>query len=372
MKLPQVVVPELFRKTGGVQVFSRRMIEALDEIYGVPVPVISRNDRRADCPDSFLEGRKFRGMGAMPEPLRRFGVITACLASRSRLFITSHPHFSQWLRHQKKWFGSSYLCVAHGIDVWDIAGSKVARGLQEASCVLPVSHYTAARILEQIAEATPDLSVFPNTFDEKRFYPANPRYRWREKLQIPDQASLMLSVCRISKGEEGKGYDEVLEQIPQLLREHAGLTWVLGGVGDDLERIKKKAEELGVAKACRFPGFVPDEHLADLYRSADVFVLPSRKEGFGIVFLEAAACGLPVIAGNRDGSVDALANGELGTLIDPDSSEELRTAVHTALSSARPDFARLHSECVRRFGKKAFRERLQKILQGHPARDERP
>ncbi|MCH6257388.1 glycosyltransferase family 4 protein [Puniceicoccaceae bacterium K14] len=359
---PTVVVPELFRLTGGVQVFSRYLIEALDAIYDAPVPVISRNDRRSDCPPDFLEGRRFYGCGFFTPGLRRFALIAGCLKNRSNLFVSSHPHFAPWLRIQNQYLNRPFICVAHGIDVWNIAGSKVAKGLRDASCLLPVSTYTSVRMKEQVGALRSPVKVFPNTFDNERFCPGPINNRMRDFLRIKPDAPLILSICRLSKGEEGKGYDRVLESIPELLISFPNLVWVLGGTGDDLERVKSRAGELGILGHCRFPGFVPDSEIVDLYRSADLFVLPSKKEGFGIVFLEAAACGLPVIAGNRDGSVDALAEGTLGNLIDPDSQAELVSAIRNALKSNKPDENKLHAMCVERFGKKAFQNRLRSVL----------
>jgi len=358
-KPPTVIVPELFRVTGGVQTFSRRMIEALDTLFETPVPVISRNDRREDCPEVFLRNRPFKGNGNLPVALRRFGIITSCLTDHSPYFLSTHPHFTPWLKVQKK----PYLCVAHGIDVWNIEGSKVAAGISAAQRILPVSRYTENRMRDQLGDSMPASTVFPNTFDEKRFSAGPSHTAWRDELKIPGSGKLMLSMCRVSKSEAGKGYHRLLELMPQLVEKHPDLYWVLGGKGDDLETVREKARSLGVSDHCRFPGFVPDETLPDLYRSADLFVLPSKKEGFGIVFLEAAATGLPVIAGNKDGSVDALADGALGTLIDPENNDEILSAISTVLNSPAPDRKALHKDCANRFGKAAFQNRLGDILQ---------
>lgn len=361
-KLPTVLVPELFRLTGGVQVFSRCLIEALDTIYGMPVPVFSRNDRREDCPSEFLRNRTFVGCGSLSTSLRRFKLMASCLVSRTPFWISTHPHFAPWLQHQQMLRKQPFVCVAHGIDVWNIKGSNVAKGLTNASCILPVSRFTADRLNNQLGEVIPPVSIFPNTFDDMRFYPRAPVVEWRERLKVPENFSMMLSVCRVSKGDVGKGYDKILEALPKLLKRNSKLVWVLGGKGDDLDRVKEKAKILGVADHCRFPGYIPDVELPDLYRSSDLFVLPSQKEGFGIVFLEAAACGLPVIAGNQDGSVDALAGGVLGTLIDPDSEEQLITGIERSLNSPKSDGEALHRQCVDLFGKRPFRGRLQNVL----------
>jgi phosphatidyl-myo-inositol dimannoside synthase len=95
--------------------------------------------------------------------------------------------------------------------------------------------------------------------------------------------------------------------------------------------LESLAVEYGVAKNVQFTGSVPPEELPDYFRLADVFVMPSAMEGFGIVFLEAMATGIRVIAGSQDGSRDALGDGALGTLVDPENGEELASAILAAL-----------------------------------------
>jgi glycosyltransferase involved in cell wall biosynthesis len=74
-------------------------------------------------------------------------------------------------------------------------------------------------------------------------------------------------------------------------------------------------------------GFIPEEEMADFFGIADMYVMPSKKEGFGLIFVEAMYHGLPVIAGNVDGSVDALANGSLGILVNPDEQTDITNAI---------------------------------------------
>lgn len=106
-----------------------------------------------------------------------------------------------------------------------------------------------------------------------------------------------------------------------------------------------------------FAGGIDGEELPDHFRLADVFVMPSTAEGFGIVFLEALASGLEVISGNRDGSVDPLADGALGATVDPDNREELVAALCNSLSNPR---ARV--DCAGRFDVRAFSEHLQALV----------
>jgi glycosyltransferase involved in cell wall biosynthesis len=140
------------------------------------------------------------------------------------------------------------------------------------------------------------------------------------------------------------------------------------GTGDLVPELKAKAKELGIEGSVVFAGFVPASGLADHYRMCDVFAMPSKGEGFGIVFLEALACGRPVIAGNRDGSRDALLDGELGFLVDPDSPEAVAAALMDVLDESVPSPRKnsdyLRQKTIEAFGKERFRERTGSVLSG--------
>jgi glycosyltransferase involved in cell wall biosynthesis len=112
--------------------------------------------------------------------------------------------------------------------------------------------------------------------------------------------------------------------------------YLVVGTGDDRPRLERLAGAAGVSDRVVFAGQVPDGDLADCLALADVFAMPSTGEGFGIAFLEAAASGLPVIGGSRDGSVDALAEGRIGRLVDPDAPSEIAAAVVDALTGRHP------------------------------------
>lgn len=364
-QLPLIMVPELFRQTGGVQRYSLRLIEAMDRIYGSRVPVLSLNDRLSDFPEAFLQGRRVHGCGEGGRFRRIFLLVALTLQLRPPAVFATHPGPVPWLALWKKITRTPFLCVTHGIDAWDLDPIR-AHALRASDLILPVSGFTRESVAAQLGSKCPPLSILSNMVEEETFFPGAPRLSWRKRLSLPEEAPVMLTVCRLSSTERNKGYDLILESMPGLLRDNASLTWILAGKGDDLDRIRKKAERLGVEGNCRFTGFVDDEELPDLYRSSDLFVLPSRKEGFGIVFLEAAASGLPVIAGNRDGSVDALANGELGHLIDPEDGDQLVAAVRSCLATGNTHPVKLHHSCIARFGRGAFENRLRAILSEHP------
>ena len=144
----------------------------------------------------------------------------------------------------------------------------------------------------------------------------------RERYRLGDRR-VLLTVSRIGTADRYKGHDRVIAALPALLRAGADVAYLIVGSGDDTPRLAQVAAETGVSDRVILAGAAPADELADHYRLADVFVMPSTKEGFGIVFLEAAACGVPVVGGNRDGSWDALREGYLGRAIDPDDEGQL-------------------------------------------------
>src|SRR5262249_19788627 len=109
--------------------------------------------------------------------------------------------------------------------------------------------------------------------------------------------------------------------------------------GDDRARLEQRAVELAGEGVARFLGYVPEEELSDLYRLADLYVMPSTQEGFGIVYLEAAACGLRVVGGVGGGSGDAVADERIGVLVDPNDSAALSNAIVRLLGQGKADQA---------------------------------
>jgi phosphatidylinositol alpha-1,6-mannosyltransferase len=149
---------------------------------------------------------------------------------------------------------------------------------------------------------------------------------------------VLLTVGRLSASERYKGHELVFAALPALRTRFAGLVHVVAGSGDDRARLERRARELtGDPAAVRFLGFVPEEDLPDLYRLADLYVMPSSQEGFGIVYLEAAACGLKVVGGAGGGSSDAVPDERIGVLVDPSDEKGLVEAIARLLRQGRVD-----------------------------------
>ena len=177
--------------------------------------------------------------------------------------------------------------------------------------------------------------VLPGT-DPQFFTPGNPPEELVKKWN-PAGKKAFLTVARVS---ERKGHDLVIKSLPEILNNHSDLLYLIVGKGPDRERLENLARELGVSDAVKFCGFVPDADLPDYYRMCDVYTMPNREvfdstdsiEGFGISFVEASACGKPVIGGKSGGAVEAVAEGYSGYLVDPDSVKEFSAAAEKLLS----------------------------------------
>ena len=225
------------------------------------------------------------------------------------------------------WLWGSYSLLVHGNDF--LAAQKRWHRpffnylLRQGNPLIANSRATAVHLQKMTGQKA--VVVYPGT-DPDRF---SPTHRSRN-----NPTPTLLTIGRLVPR---KGIDTMLQALPIILQETA-VTYQIGGSGPDRERLENLAHELGVAQAVQFLGRIPEEALPQTYANADLFVMPNREiqeagslEGFGIVFLEANASGLPVIAGNSGGAGEAVQNGQTGLLIRPDSAEELATAVLTLL-----------------------------------------
>jgi len=164
-------------------------------------------------------------------------------------------------------------------------------------------------------------------------------------------ARLILTVGRLV---ERKGHDVVIRALPGIRRAVGPVRYLIAGAGPEEARLRTLAREVGCADDVVFAGHVDDRDLPLFYAACDVFVMPSRAleqrdgiEGFGIVFLEAGACGKPVVGGRSGGIADAVLDGITGVLVDPRSVDEVTGAL-TRLLQDRGEAARMGGEGRRR------------------------
>ena len=177
--------------------------------------------------------------------------------------------------------------------------------------------------------------ILPNCVDLERFKPLHRDVSLVERYGLQSN-KVILTVGRLASDERYKGFDQVIELMPQLINRFPNLKYLIVGDGSDRRRLEEKVEALGLSDRVIFTGYVPKSEQVAHYNLADVYVMPSTGEGFGIVLLEAVACGVPVVGSRVDGSREALLDGQLGRLVDPGNPLALLDALTSALEEARP------------------------------------
>ena len=221
--------------------------------------------------------------------------------------------------------GTPYGVILHGAEV-TIPGrfpltrfllSKVLRG---AAVVICAGNYPAAEAERAARQILPTL-IIPPGVDIDRFKPLtqNEKNEVRKKLDLPIETPLVVSVSRLVPR---KGMDTLIRAAAKLREAIPNVVVAIAGTGRDAKRLENLIETTGAP--VRLLGRVNDDLLPGLYGAGDVFAMLCRsrlggleQEGFGIVFLEAAAAGVPQVAGNSGGAGDAVEDGETGMIVDP-------------------------------------------------------
>jgi glycosyltransferase involved in cell wall biosynthesis len=248
--------------------------------------------------------------------------------------------------------------MVYGVEVWT-RGSILRRSvLRRIDAVVAISAFTVKRLREWAVIPGDRISLIPNAIDMKGFAPGPRNEQLRKRLGLGN-GPVLLTLGRMDASERAKGFDEVLEVLPSLLEDFPSLTYCAAGEGSDRDRLEEKAARLGVRDRVVFTGYVAEEEKLDLYRLADLFVMPSRMEGFGYVFLEALAAGVPVVASSIDGSREAVRGGAWGYLADPNNRDDILNAIRKSILN--PKLPR--REELEYFSKKRFQSRVWKAIE---------
>lgn len=348
------LVTDAFGGHGGIAQYNRDLLSAWSQV--AKVTVLPRGGTTEGVPSDAR-------LRQAPPVRNRVGYTLAALrlalSIRPQVVFCGHLYMAPLAWAAARLSGAKLIVQAHGIDAWASPGTWRRKAVERADLVLSVSRYTRSRLLSWAALSPQRVKVLPNTVDG-RFAPGD-RMAARNRFGLRSE-TVVLSVGRLDARERYKGQDRVIAALPRLRDRHPGLVYCIAGEGDDRARLEGLAREAGVSACVRFLGGVPDADLPDLYRAADLFALPSMGEGFGIVFLEAMACGTPALGLAEAGAVDALADGMLGHAC---AEADLASALLAALGdAARDEAARndLSRRVHRLFGATPFRAHANELL----------
>ncbi len=336
--LKKILIPAFDFKPalGGVAHYVHEVLHTLKNLQNYDVRVIAREQFQAPEYDA-------------QSPFPIFRIKTSPLATAAL------PQWSQALRQQIiEWRPDHILCplwypdavstelalfalgekipysiVVHGMEVlpapWKLKDQvrkfllkpyykKVFKNCQH---VFTVSHFTKNLVEQHTTAESQKIHVIPNGVNVDTYKKTTPSVELLNTLDNP--SPLLLSVTRLLPY---KGIDQVLKALPEVIKHHPRLKYVVVGRGTDEARLKKMANDLGIADHVQFMGAISADKIIELYNSAHLHVLLSRQEGrdvegFGLVFLEAAACGLPSVGGASGGIPDAIEDGQSGWLVNP-------------------------------------------------------
>lgn len=360
---------QTFSSTGGIQKMTRTLahsLHAISEKNGWQFQFWSAYDYDDEVMTRYIPAKNFRGFG-----INRYSFVFEAIASAKKqdIVILSHVNMAIIGILIKSINPKCHIwLIAHGIEIWRPLSFIKKLLLKHCDKILCVSNFTKQKMID-VHNINPDVCyVLNNAVDPFMKLPVSfnkPDYLLkRYGLTINDP--VIFTLTRLSSSELYKGHDHVITVLSKIKKTFPAIKYLLAGKYDNVEklRIEKLIADNGVEDQVILTGFVKEEELADHFLLANLFILPSKKEGFGIVFIEALACGLQVICGNADGSVDAICNGLLGKAINPDSLEELEKMAIDLLKNPLSESERLHlqKQCLANFDESIYMKKLESLI----------
>jgi phosphatidyl-myo-inositol dimannoside synthase len=348
------LVTECFGGRGGIAQYNRDLMTALAQsgflAWNTILPRTSR-ERAAPAPPAMEQlparrGRLAYTIAALKTVMARPVDIVFC----GHLYMAPLAAFIAWQR------GAKLVIQTHGIEAWEKPTYLQRAALEAADLVLCVSRYTRARVLGWAAIPPERAIVLPNTVGAT-FSPGPSFLREAWKL---GNKRVLLTVSRLDSRERYKGHENLFGALPDLIARGHDIVYVVIGEGDDIERLRSLASGTGVAERVKFMGAVDEATLVAAYRSADLFVMPSTGEGFGIAYLEAMASGTPALGLSVAGTTDSLCDGALGTAV---QANGLTMAIADLLAAPKPDACALARAVRARFGKHVFSQCVRSSLE---------
>jgi phosphatidylinositol alpha-1,6-mannosyltransferase len=203
-------------------------------------------------------------------------------------------------------------------------GPMMRRGLRDATVVTSISQFTVEHLRNLGVDEARIRLLYPGV-TPSAFEPTGREAEIRKRFNLEGK-QVILSLNRLIPR---KGQDTVLQALPKVLERAPNAAYLIVGGGPEEARLRALATQLGVNEHVRWAGSIPNTSAVDYYHACDLFVMPNREmpngdiEGFGLVFLEANACGKPVIGGRSGGAVDAVEDGVSGYLVNPTSPDEV-------------------------------------------------
>ncbi|WP_315787340.1 glycosyltransferase family 4 protein [Fischerella sp. JS2] len=355
---------EIFSCEGGIQSYVKDIFQAyLTLTKPIHADIFILRDAPG-CTNPFVSDRCQFHYFKTPSPqLGRAKIMIALLTHlirrRPQHVFCGHIKLAPLVGMLCKFLGIPYTVITYGKEVWQPLPKSMQSSLQKAAQVWTISRYTR-EVACSANHLNPDrVKILPCAVDGDRLTPGDKPASLIEHYGLQG-AKVLMTVARLWSGDIYKGVDITIQALPQIAQVFPEVKYLVIGRGDDQPRLAKLAQDLGVSDRVVFAGFVPTEELVEHYRLADAYIMPSQ-EGFGIVYLEAMACGVPVLSGDADGSAEPLQDGKLGWRVPHRDPDAVAAACIEILKGEdqRCNGEWLREMAIANFGIEAFQKRLQ-------------
>lgn len=358
---------EIFSWEGGIQSYVKDVLAAyLEQPHPAPADVFLLRDG-PDCLNPYDRfPLRFHYLASVSPAIGRVRLVAALLQHltlhRPRQVVCGHVLLLPLVSTLCRWLRLPYTVVLYGKEVWEPLPEREQQALRQADWIWVISRYSRDRACTANGLDPARAFMVPCAVDGDRFSPGPADPALVEAYGLAD-CRVLMTVARLWSGDIYKGVDVTIRALPAIAAAVPTVKYLVIGRGDDQPRLAALAEEMGVRDRVVFAGFVPTEALVAHYRLADAYVMPSQ-EGFGIVYLEAMACGLPVLSGNQDGSADPLQDGRLGWRVPHRDPQAVAAACIEMLAGHDPrcQGAWLRQEVLEAFGTAALAQHLERAL----------
>ena len=344
-------------RVGGISTVTFELAKALQALPNVEIRLLAPSSGSTELDQSMdqhgffetmripLPKRSERAVWGISKAIRREARIWSPDAILNLMWLPCG--LASWLvtRNYSVPYSIPYFIMTHGVEILESSQTlrKRIRGFlrclkvrafRHSAGVFSVSQFTAQLVISECGVDPHKVKVVHNGVDSQVFFPGPKPLDLVQKLGL-DQKFVFLTVSRL---DDYKGIDKALLAFPSLLKKHSHAVYIVCGEGPDRPRVERLAADLGIQEQVKFTGRIEEGRLRDYFNLADVFVLLSRDdrvtpnfEGFGLVYLEAAACGKPSLAGKSGGVPEVVIEGETGWLVPPEDIPAISAAMCQAI-----------------------------------------
>lgn len=334
-----VLTPDIYTR-GGIARYTATLASALGELIGPGnvhvLPLLALGGSGEACA-KYQVLKPITTRLTASSKLRFAGKALTLGTHKYDLTVCTHIGLAPVAGLLRKLFETPFWVTCHGREAWPPFAKDVRWAMTQADLILPISRFTAEMVSKVNGVPWDKMRVLYNAIPDDLAEMLMPS-GGTSVATVPSNGKEkhILSVGMVSRENAYKGYDTVIRALPLVLQAIPDAHYWIVGEGNDLDRLKRLADEMEVRSHVEFKGGVSDAELVACYRSCDVFVLPSRTarhnggwlgEGFGRVYVEAALAGKPVIGSRDGGAAEAILHGETGLLVNPTSVMDVASAL---------------------------------------------